>query len=151
MSGVRGLGHVVLRVRELDRSERFYRDVLGMRVTARLGNRMSFLAAREGVSHEVALLALGPQAPGPDPHRVGLYHIAFQVDSLEELERRLRERGHDSPQQMALRLETARRELETADEFDYRVVNDQVEEAVERLARIMEEERRRPGRTPPRL
>jgi len=71
--------------------------------------------------------------------------------SLEELERRLRERGHDSPQQMALRLETARRELETAEEFDYRVVNDQVEEAVERLARIMEEERRRPGRTPPRL
>ncbi len=87
MAGVKGLGHVVLRVRELERSESFYRDVLGMRVTARLGRRMSFLAAREGVSHEVALLALGPQAPGPDPQRVGLYHVAFQVDSLEELER----------------------------------------------------------------
>ncbi|HXG42693.1 MAG TPA: guanylate kinase [Dehalococcoidia bacterium] len=71
--------------------------------------------------------------------------------SLEELERRLRQRGHDSPQQMALRLETARRELEAADEFDYRVVNDRVEAAVDRLVRIVEQERRRPDRVPPRL
>lgn len=91
MAGVQGLGHVVLRVRELERAERFYTEVLGLRVTARRGNRMSFLAAREGVSHELALLALGPEAPPPDPQRVGLYHIAFQVGSLEELERFL---GH---------------------------------------------------------
>jgi guanylate kinase len=71
--------------------------------------------------------------------------------SLEELERRLRQRGQDSPQQVALRLETARRELAAAQEFDHRVLNDTVEGAVARLVELLQRERERPGRTPPRL
>jgi len=85
MPKVRRLGHLVLRVRDLERSEQFYREVLGLEVVDRMGRQMSFLTAREDASHELALLALGPAAPGPDPHRVGLYHFAFQVDSIEEL------------------------------------------------------------------
>ncbi len=71
--------------------------------------------------------------------------------SLAELERRLRRRGKDSPEQVALRLETARREMAAAEEFDHRVLNDTVTAAVERLLAILEEERSRPGRRPPRI
>ena len=90
------LGHLVLRVRDLDRSEEFYTQVLELTVTARIPGRMVFLSAREDSSHELALLALGPDAPGPDPHRVGLYHFAWEMASLEDLRklyRRLQERG----------------------------------------------------------
>lgn len=89
------LGHVVLRVRDLERSEPFYADVLGLRVTGRIPGRMLFLSAGED-SHDLALLQVGAAAPGPDPSRVGLYHFAYQVDSREELRQwyhRLQEKG----------------------------------------------------------
>lgn len=71
--------------------------------------------------------------------------------SLEELARRLRGRGQDSEEQVRLRLETARREMDAADEFDYRVLNDSLERALAEVEAIMERERIRPGRCPPRL
>jgi guanylate kinase len=71
--------------------------------------------------------------------------------SLEELARRLRGRGQDSEEQVRLRLETARREMDAADEFDYRVLNDSLERALAEVEAIMERERARPGRCPPRL
>jgi len=71
--------------------------------------------------------------------------------SLEELARRLRGRGQDSEEQVRLRLETARREMDAADEFDYRVLNDSLEQALAEVEAIMERERARPGRCPPRL
>ena len=82
---VRKLGHVVLRVRDLDRSLRFYRDCLGLAEVARLGPRMVFLSCGEN-HHDVALQQLGANAPDADPAAVGLYHVAFKVgDSLDEL------------------------------------------------------------------
>lgn len=90
------LAHLVLRVRDLERSEKFYREVLGLKVTAQIPGRMTFLAASDASSHELGLMAVSPSAPGPDPRRAGLYHFAWQVDSLEELqafEKRLREKG----------------------------------------------------------
>jgi len=79
------LGHVVLRIRDLERSLAFYRDCLGLREVARLGPRMVFLSCGES-HHDLALQALGPNAPDADPAAVGLYHVAFKVgDSLEEL------------------------------------------------------------------
>jgi len=88
---VRKLGHVVLRVRDLDRSLRFYRDCLGLAEVARLGPRMVFLSCGEN-HHDVALQQLGANAPDADPAAVGLYHVAFKVgDSLDEL-RAMKER-----------------------------------------------------------
>ncbi|MCH8206733.1 MAG: VOC family protein [Chloroflexi bacterium] len=78
------LGHIVLRVRDLDRSERFYADVLGLQVTTRMPGAMVFLSAGEA-SHELALMPVGPDAPGPDPSRVGLYHFAWEMESFEDL------------------------------------------------------------------
>ena len=79
------LGHLVLRVRELERSELFYTDVLGLTVTARVDGTMVFLSASEEASHELALMSVGAGAPGPEQHRVGLYHFAWQMHSLEDL------------------------------------------------------------------
>ncbi len=65
--------------------------------------------------------------------------------SLEELERRLRSRKTDSPEQVALRVETAYQELEELPHFDYVVVNhnDGISETVARLQAIMAAERSR--------
>jgi catechol-2,3-dioxygenase len=78
------LGHIVLRVRDLERSKHFYGEILGLKQTGEIAGRMAFFSAGED-SHDLALMAIGPDAPGPDPHRVGLYHFAYQVRSREEL------------------------------------------------------------------
>ena len=81
------LGHLVLRVRDLQRSERFYADVLGLRVTAKNPGRMVFMSAAGESSHELALMSVGPDAPGPEPGRVGLYHFAWEMESFEDLKK----------------------------------------------------------------
>ncbi len=95
---VKALGHLVLKVRELDRAVAFYRDVLGLREVARYGGRMVFFTAPGGQNHhDLAILALGRHAPRPAEDAVGLYHVAFKVgDSLDELRQvkaRLEARG----------------------------------------------------------
>jgi catechol-2,3-dioxygenase len=81
---LRRLHHAVLRVRELDRSVAFYRDVLGFREVTRVGGMMAFLSLGES-HHDLALQALGAGAPGPEARRVGLYHLAFEVHRLGDL------------------------------------------------------------------
>lgn len=68
--------------------------------------------------------------------------------SREELERRLRSRAEDSPEQMELRLRTARAELEMAVEFDHQLVNDDLARCAAELEQILAQERARPGREP---
>lgn len=82
---IRALGHAILKVRDLDRSIPFYRDLLGMREVARYQDKMVFFSLGAN-HHDLGLLELGPTAPDPHPRAVGLYHLAFKVgDSLEEL------------------------------------------------------------------
>ncbi len=69
--------------------------------------------------------------------------------SMEELERRLRSRGSDSPEQAELRLRTAMSEMDCAAEFDYAVVNDDLDRCVAEVLDIVERERSRPGRPAP--
>lgn len=64
--------------------------------------------------------------------------------SWEELERRLVSRGTDAPEKIAQRLARARIEMESAGEYDYLVINENVEEAAEELAAIMRAEHCRP-------
>ena len=73
------IGHVVLKVRDLDRSLAFYRDLLGFKVVSELSNVMIFLAADGRSHHDLALLRVGQQAPSPVPTAVGLYHVAIQL------------------------------------------------------------------------
>ena len=57
--------------------------------------------------------------------------------SLEELERRIRSRGKDSEAAMICRLKRAEEEVQAADEFDFVVVNDDFEQALEQLEAVM--------------
>jgi catechol-2,3-dioxygenase len=79
------LGHIALRVRDLDRAVEFYRDVVGLTLRAK-HEKVAFLGIRQDASHEVALFALPADAPGPEPNRVGMYHMAWEMASFEDLE-----------------------------------------------------------------
>ena len=77
------IGHVVLKVRDLDRSLTFYRDLLGFRVSSEMSNVMIFLTATGENHHDLALLRVGDEAPSPVPTSVGLYHVAIQLADWE--------------------------------------------------------------------
>ena len=82
---VRSLGHAVLNVRNLDRAEEFYHGVLGLPIATRSDEfKMTFFTL--GNHHDLAVRAVGDDAPPPNPKGAGLYHVAFCVgDSLDEL------------------------------------------------------------------
>jgi catechol 2,3-dioxygenase len=85
---VKNVGHVVLKVRDLERAARFYRDVLGLKEVARetFGRPMAFFSATGENHHDIALFELGPDAAPPDENRVGLNHVALRIGhSLDEL------------------------------------------------------------------
>lgn len=82
---IQSLGHVVLKVRDLDVSAKFYRDILGMKEVARYKGAMAFFSLGSN-HHDLGLMQLGPHAQDIDQGAIGLYHVAFKVgDSLEEL------------------------------------------------------------------
>jgi len=90
------IGHVVLKVRDLDRSLAFYRDLLGFQVVSELSNVMIFLSVGGENHHDLALLRVGQQAPSPLPTAVGLYHLAVQLadwDAVLAAHALLTERG----------------------------------------------------------
>ena len=72
-------------------------------------------------------------------------HIFIAPPSWEELERRLRSRGTDTPERIQERLSRARVEFVSARAYDYLVVNDALDTAVEELDAIMTAEHCRPG------
>ncbi|MCH8815064.1 MAG: guanylate kinase [Chloroflexi bacterium] len=78
----------------------------------------------------------------------GAVTIFVSGPSREELERRLRDRGADSPEQMEVRLRTAAEETDAAGEFDYTIVNDDLNRCAGAIETILEQERAREDRGP---
>ena len=80
------LGHLVLKVSDLKLSEKFYTEIIGLRITHRTSNTMIFMSASDDTSHELALMSTDQirSIAGKDP--IGLYHFAWEMDSLEDLQ-----------------------------------------------------------------
>ena len=81
------LNHAVLFVADLERAERFYTEVIGMVVAARepRANAAFLRLPRSGNHHDLGLFGVGASAPPKRPGGIGLYHLAWQVDTIEEL------------------------------------------------------------------
>ena len=78
------LGHVNIFVRNAERSQKWYSDLLGLH-TYDLRPNAAFMAADIEQSHEIALIEVGDDAPGPERGRVGLNHMAWMMESLDDL------------------------------------------------------------------
>src|SRR4051812_40950623 len=84
------IGHVHLKVADLDRALKFYRDVLGFELTQRYGTQAAFLSAG-GYHHHIGLNTWQSQGGKPPAHgTTGLYHLAILYPTRAELADALR-------------------------------------------------------------
>src|SRR3954452_23435496 len=85
---VKRLNHAVLYVRDVNRSVAFYGEALGFTVAAQFPGA-AFLQVPDSLNdHDLGLFEVGPEA-GPNPAgrgTVGLYHLAWEVETLAELQ-----------------------------------------------------------------
>ncbi len=80
------LGHVVIRVRDAQRSEDFYTKVLGLEVRNRTrGGKMRFFTSNPEIDHELAVAEIGEDAVGPVSEHVGMYHMAWELANMDEI------------------------------------------------------------------
>jgi catechol-2,3-dioxygenase len=93
------LNHAVLYVRDVEASKDFYQQALGFRVVTEMSGQGAFFQAPGSTNdHDLAVFQIGSGA-GPSQagtRTVGLYHLAWEVDTLDELDRMrtvLAERG----------------------------------------------------------
>jgi len=95
---VQRLNHAVLYVRDVERSVAFYSEVLGFRTVLAMPGAAFLQAEGSTNDHDLGLFQIGADAGASEAGRatVGLYHLAWEVDTLDELERiagRLAEAG----------------------------------------------------------
>ena len=84
-TAVHRLNHAVLYVADAERSAAFYRDVLGFEVVVTFPGAAFLRAADSPNDHDLGLFGIGAGATRPKGHQIGLYHLAWQVDTIEEL------------------------------------------------------------------
>ncbi|MGU3437681.1 VOC family protein [Actinomycetes bacterium M1A6_2h] len=85
---IQRLNHAVLYVRDLREAVAFYTDILGFRVKMEMGTQAAFLQADASTNdHDLGLFEMGPGAQPSDAGRrtVGLYHLAWEVQTLADL------------------------------------------------------------------
>jgi catechol-2,3-dioxygenase len=80
------LNHAVLFVADLERSITFYEKAFGVEIVARepRANAAFLRMPRSGNHHDLGLFGVGAQPPRPRG-AIGLYHLAWQVDTIEDL------------------------------------------------------------------
>ena len=81
------LNHAVLYVRDATAAAEFYHRVFGFEIVENaFGGRAVFMRAAHGDNHhDLGLFSVGPDAPRPARGSVGLYHLAWEVPTIEDL------------------------------------------------------------------
>jgi catechol-2,3-dioxygenase len=93
MIPVARLNHAVLFVRDATVAADFYRRLFGFEVvSSEAGGRAVFMRAAGGENHhDLGLFSVGPQATRPPRGSIGLYHLAWEVPTIEDLATAARE------------------------------------------------------------
>ncbi len=86
---VQRLNHAVLYVRDVERSVGFYADALGFRTVMSFPGAAFLQAEGSSNDHDLGLFQIGAGAGASEAGQrtVGMYHLAWEVDTLDELER----------------------------------------------------------------
>ena len=86
--GIKRMNHAVLYVRDAERTYAFYRDLLGFRVVGEMPDAKFLQAPDSTNDHDLALFSIGADAGDSAAGRgtVGLYHIAWEVQTLGDLQ-----------------------------------------------------------------
>ena len=80
-----GIGHVHLKVADIDRALAFYQGVLGFDLVTRLGDNAAFVSAG-GYHHHIGLNTWQSRRGAPPPaHHTGLYHVAIRYPTRRDL------------------------------------------------------------------
>lgn len=79
------LGHINVYVRNVERSKDWYEDLLGLHTYIFEPGSAAFMSADLDVSHEIALMEVGDDAPLQQKGQVGLNHMAWYMESLDDL------------------------------------------------------------------
>ncbi|MFP6828386.1 MAG: VOC family protein [Gammaproteobacteria bacterium] len=86
----RRLGHLVLTVRDVQKSAEFYTDIVGLTVSDWISDQMVFMRCGPGHDHhDLALVQAPPALDGAgeaEAPRVGLEHFSYELENLEEIE-----------------------------------------------------------------
>jgi catechol 2,3-dioxygenase len=80
------IGHVVIKVRNLERSKQFFTEVLGLKLMMELPKlKIAFFASNGRDHHEIACAEVGSDADRQHGKQIGLQHIAFRLRDEEHL------------------------------------------------------------------
>lgn len=74
-----GVNHITLKVRDLWASDRYYGEILGLRLVGKRAGMLFYSAG--GHHHDLALMQVGPNAASPVSHQTGLAHFCLNVVS----------------------------------------------------------------------
>ena len=87
MTAVRRLNHAVLYVHDARTSSAFYQQAFEFEVVGDYGDggAVFMRASNTENHHDLGLFTIGAQAPGPERGRAGLYHLAWEVDTIQDL------------------------------------------------------------------
>ncbi len=80
--GIQRVGHVVLKVRDLEKAKAFYVGILGMKIGKEDSKRGMFLRF-DDYHHDIAIFKTGEDAALPTENQVGLVHVALVTDGIE--------------------------------------------------------------------
>jgi len=94
---IKRVGHLVLRVKDLERSKRFFMEILGFPVVAENERGMVFFSTDVKDNHHMlAIVQAKEGAAMPTPDHVGMQHLSFELGNFAELQeayRLLKEKG----------------------------------------------------------